>query len=479
MSRRLNGVVASMYGDLWKPPALAVAVCTATGLAWRRCLGVRRIGSNAKVDEQTAFALASGTKTMAVATIAQLCERGVITWDSRVADIDAGFDAGSADITREITLRDLACHRVGWTSSEGRHCAAAISRSDLVRRIQYQGFRHPFRGGFGYCTDGFSVLGHVVDLIAGEPWERYARTHLLAPLGMRRTYFSVGETRRSNNFATPHLLAPQGEYLAIPWCYEDGVATPAGGANSCLADLGAWLGAWLAGGHPRAPWSAEQQREMLEPQIANSGEFADLEFSCAVPQGENGITHKTYALGWYCHRYRGELVHHHTGSIRGFRSLIGLVPGRGVGVIALVNADAVFLARALFQAVLDDLQGSDPATWVDAFFDLETQHRETGRARYLTDPVLDHMPPELADFPGAYADDGRYGSTRITVGRHNTFAFEAGPLRYCLVPTDAECLRCLEPCGPLLIDQGSLRVRRDSSQSIWGFEFRQTLFKRV
>src|SRR5687767_10178757 len=55
--------------ELWQPPGLAAALCTASGFAWRFCHGERQIGSGVPIGETTAFALASATKTMAVATI--------------------------------------------------------------------------------------------------------------------------------------------------------------------------------------------------------------------------------------------------------------------------------------------------------------------------------------------------------------------------------------------------------------------------
>jgi CubicO group peptidase (beta-lactamase class C family) len=474
LSRSLNDTIERCFHQLWRPPGMALGVCDAEGLAWSLCLGERQLGAGTAIDEHTMFALASGTKTLAAASIAHLIGQHKLDWDTRVVDIDPAFDAGDARVTELLTLRDLACHRTGWTSSEGRHRAAAVTRADLVSRLRYHGFRHPFRESFAYCTDGFSALGHVVDKSTGISWERYAQSHLLAPLDMERTFFSVAEAEASNNFAQPHLQLSDGERVPVPWYYEDGVATPAGGANSCLADLSKWLGAWLANSDARTPWPTEQTVIMRTPQIADAGPFADQELSCAV---SDDLTDEAYALGWYTHRYRGERIFHHTGSIRGFRAMLALLPERGLGFIALVNADAVYLPRALFQATLDALQNADPMRWIPDFWKLEQAWHSLNAGRYFRDrhdaePIIDE------DLVGAYRDDGRFGSIQIE-SNHIGLSFRAGRLSYRIVAAGGDSYRCEEPCGALVIDQGPLHVERNRSGQVVGFRYRDALFTRI
>jgi CubicO group peptidase (beta-lactamase class C family) len=474
LSRSLNDAIERCLQQLWRPPGMAVGVCDAKGLAWSLCLGERQLGAGTAIDEHTVFALASGTKTLAAASIAHLIGQRKLDWETRVVDIDPAFDAGDARVTGLLTLRDLACHRTGWTSSEGRHRAAALTRADLVSRLRYHGFRHPFRESFAYCTDGFSVLGHVVDKCTGMSWERYAQSHLLAPLGMERTFFTVADAEASNNFAQPHLQLSEGERVPVPWYYEDGVATPAGGANSCLADLSEWLGAWLANSDMGTPWPSEQTTIMQTPQIADAGAFADQELSCAV---SDDLSDEAYALGWYTHRCRGERIFHHTGSIRGFRAMLALLPQRGLGFIALVNADAVYLPRALFQATLDALQKGDPMRWIPNFWRLEQAWHTLNagrcrRDRHETQPIID------GHLVGAYRDDGRFGSVQIE-SDPTGLTFRGGRLSYRIVSAGVDSYRCEEPCGALVVDQGPLHVERNRSGQVVGFRYRDALFTRT
>lgn len=476
VNRQLTDAIDACFHELWQPPGMAVGLCTSDGLVWSRCLGQRQLGSGPAIDEHTSFALCSATKTLAVASIAHLCGQAGLSWDTRVADLAPDFDAGNDVVTSQLTLRDLACHRTGWTSSEGRHRGAARTRADLIQRLRYHGFRHPFREAFAYCTDGFSLLGHIVDRVSGDSWERYAQTNLLEPLGMRRTHFSVVATQAADNFAQPHVRVRGSQRVAIPWRYEDGVATPAGGANSCLADVARWLRAWLANTTTRTPWPQLHTALLQTPQVADSGAFADKEFSCAIPVGADGISDEAYALGWYCHRYRGERVLHHTGSIRGFRSLIALLPERALGFIALVNSDSVFLPRALLQATLDSLQGSTPTRWTQQFLDLEHRWHESNADRYRLLPMPDSRVGDERALAGKYRDDGRYGTVAIVV-TDTGLAFEAGNLQYRLSRTDADTYTCAEACGPVWLDHGPLQFRRGADGSAAAFTFQEAMFR--
>lgn len=463
----LDFAFTSIVRQWGEPPAVVAALFDTAGPIWTRCHGEQ-------VDEHTIFALASGTKTFAAASVAQLCDSNVLTWDTRMIDIDPAFDAGDARVTNELTLRDLACHRTGWTSSEGRHRAAAMSRADLVRRLRFHGFRHPFRETFAYCTDGFSALGYAVDVTSSQTWEQRANAHLLQPLRMNRTTFTVAEAQAAGNAAQPHLRMPDGTFAQIPWTYEDGVATPAGGANSCLADIGRWLNTWLG---VDTPWSETQRLAMLTEQIDNAGPFRDEEFSRAVPLSPSGISDKAYCLGWYAHRYAGESVRHHTGSIRGFRSIIALLPERRLGFACLTNADCVYLPRALFQATLDALQDRNPLTWTTRFLERDLIARSQA-PRYSREIPDNGSRRGLAGVEGVYEDDGRFG--RVTLeSRGHCLALSAGKLHLLVASSGVDDeLRCFEPCGELYIDRGAVSIVRGShgiakQMVLLGAEFRR------
>lgn len=51
--------------------------------------------------------------------MAALAGEGGITWDSRISDLDPAFEMYDPWVTREITIRDLFCHRSGLPEHAG------------------------------------------------------------------------------------------------------------------------------------------------------------------------------------------------------------------------------------------------------------------------------------------------------------------------------------------------------------------------
>src|SRR6185295_12339849 len=81
--------------------------------------GVREAGKGEPVDADTVFLLASVSKPIASTLLALLVSLGLIDWDDRVIDHDPGFRLYDPWVTREVTLRDLLCHRSGLPAFSG------------------------------------------------------------------------------------------------------------------------------------------------------------------------------------------------------------------------------------------------------------------------------------------------------------------------------------------------------------------------
>ncbi len=399
----------------WRQPG--VAICIVDGEHdIRAAAGALRMDDAARVDDQTLFAAASISKTFAAASIAVLVDRGVLTFDDKVKNHLPDFLLSDPRATSEATIRDLLSNRIGLESSEGRHRRCATSRKDLLVRMRRQRFRHPFRKGYGYCSDGFTVIGAIVEAATRITWEQFAEEEIWSPLGMFRTNADHIRAKADRNAASPHLWDGD-SFSEIDWAYEE-AATPAGGVNTCAADLSIWLRALLGRGAVAGQRliSSEQIEHMLMPHTAEEGPFKDEDFACVLGHGPLGVKNQTYALGWYRHEYRGTSICYHTGSIDGFRSIIGFLPESDFGVAVLANADNPFLPRAIFQALLDQHLNLEGGRWLDAFL----EHQQCAHTRPHIARLDAHASKTvdsacLERHCGAYFDDTGFGESDVYV----------------------------------------------------------------
>src|SRR5260221_1256898 len=140
-SRRIDDLLraASGAGDV---PGVAAAAATDAGILYEGAFGTRDLGAGPAMTRDTVFRIASMTKAVTAVAAMQLVERGLLSLDQPVPDIDPalgapqvleGFDRSGAPrlrpAKRPITLRHLLTHTAGfsneiWDANLARYLAA-------------------------------------------------------------------------------------------------------------------------------------------------------------------------------------------------------------------------------------------------------------------------------------------------------------------------------------------------------------------
>lgn len=147
----------------------------------------------------TVFDLASLTKPIATTTaVLQLCERGALDLDERVATHLPAFAAGGK---HDVSIRHLLAHtsslpawemlylpgRPGTGAPASQPCR---SIAQAVSRICAMPVHQPPGRQVTYSDLGFIVLGHLVERLAGRSLQVYTRRFVFGPLAMRDTRFA-------------------------------------------------------------------------------------------------------------------------------------------------------------------------------------------------------------------------------------------------------------------------------------------------
>ena len=428
-----EALIKSMCAD-WGQPGLAVGVVTEGDTVETFCTGVRQIGKQGTVTADTLFAAASLTKSFAAATVGVLVDQERLGFDDRVQRYLPDFTLfADPDAAAELTIRDLLSNRHGITSSEGRHRRCATNKTDLMARMRYQPLRHRPRRGYGYASDAFTCVGAIVEAVTGERWDSFADRTLWQPLGMRRTNADHRLSRGDRDAATPHVIAGT-RAVPIPWAYEEEAATPAGGLNSTVKDLTQWIRLFLNMGMHSGQQILQEQtiQALLAPQVDEVGPFADNDLSGVVGRGPGGIERQTYALGWYQHQYHGARVCYHTGSIDGFRAILGFLPEHQTGLVVLANADNNFLPRALFQQFVDHVLQRPDQAWSDRMRRYEADIRHSPQ-HTITSPPETACSVDLERLCGRYHDHTGFGEAIVSLAR-GYLVLTAGAASFDLIP---------------------------------------------
>ena len=195
----------------WQVPGVAVVIVQGDQTLYAKGFGWRDVARRLPVTADTLMAIGSASKAFTTALMAGLVEEGKLAWDQPVQRWLPEFKLHDRVAGERLTPLDLVTHRSGLPRHDALWYNAQRSRQDLLHRLQYLEPSKDLRAAFQYNNLLFMVAGHLTERVSGQSWETHVTQRLLQPLGMRRSNFSVEQTREDADFSQPYRLAKNGE----------------------------------------------------------------------------------------------------------------------------------------------------------------------------------------------------------------------------------------------------------------------------
>ncbi|MFD6177985.1 MULTISPECIES: serine hydrolase domain-containing protein [unclassified Isoptericola] len=214
-------------------PALSAAVARGGRVAWAGSAGW------ARADAGTAFRIGSITKPMTAVAVLRLVAAGRVGLNDPVGRHLPDAPAPDA------TLAHLLTHTAGlpaeppgpWWERHGAGTWAELVESGVVP-LEEPGGRHH------YSNVGYAVLGRLLEVSHGRPWDAVLRDEVWSPLGMTNT----GRTP-SGDAAVGYAVHPDAGTVLVEPVASYGAMGPAGEVWSTPSDL-VRFGSWLVGAGP-------------------------------------------------------------------------------------------------------------------------------------------------------------------------------------------------------------------------------------
>ena len=398
--------------DTWRVPGAAVAVVRDGEVIYLKGQGVRTIEADDPVTPDTLFPIGSCTKAFTTTVMATLVDDGKIDWDDPVRRRLSYFHLDDPLADKEVTLRDLVCHRTGLAHHDLLWYRSPWPPEEIVRRAGLLPLDQPFRTRFQYQSTMFTAAGLAAASAADQSWQDLVQKRLFDPLEMKASCFTSTAAARASDRAAGHRLNRLGRPQVVDY-YPMETPDPAGSVHSTARDLARWaifqLGDGRAGGHRLV--SAANLAETHTPQMVIRVEGVERDLHPEAVQ-------LTYGMGWVLEDYRGAGVCSHAGAIDGFRVQITLLPKEKIGIVILANLHFTRMNLALSNSLVDLLLGLPPKNWNALFAEAvrkdeaaaadKAREREAGRRR---DAPPSH---DLAAYVGAY-EHPAYGTVRVTL----------------------------------------------------------------
>ena len=394
----------------WRIPGAAVGIVKDGKIVLIRGYGIKEMGQNVKVDNNTLFMIGSNTKAFTATALAMLQAEKKVSLNDRVTKYLPDFKLYDPLANSGATLRDLLCHRLGFETFQGDFAFynSNLSRQQVITTLGKIKPVYSFRTKWGYTNAAFLTAGEALAKITGKPWEQYIRETFFAPLGMTNSLAISADYAKTLNHSAAHTLI-DGRLAAIPYVQDDNLG-PAGAISSSAADMSKWMLALLDNGKvgnrqviPAAAIEATRQPQAIVGQTER-GEF------------------EIYGLGWFLEQYHDHRLVLHTGGVSGFVSSVTLVPDLKLGIVILTNSDQNDLISSLNREIVDaylklPYHGyADRSVSQTKAYNLAEQQKD----KKLRDSVALNLRTDkgLNDYTGTYYNE-IYGNVTVARGESN------------------------------------------------------------
>lgn len=333
-------------------PGSVYAVFDSDGIVFGEGFGVATsaaAGEGAPPTLDTAFRIASCTKSFTAAALLILRDRGLVSLDD---PIDSHLTVGPF-------LLDgipMDAPTVGMLLSMSGGLPTDDPWADRLEPMTAGAFDAMARDGFRlitipgtayeYSNLGFALIGRLIEKLTGRSYVEVVNAELLAPLGLSGIGYDTG-VEGTDGIATG-FVRRDGEWLAMPEP-GPGAFSPIGGLYASARGLAAWA-SWLSDGFTVSPDPSP---------VLGRPTRREMQQACrtiAIDAGESFLG-RGYGYGLVAEldAQRRRVVSH-SGGYPGFGSHMRWNPESGIGIIAFENArysPMYQLATTALELILD------------------------------------------------------------------------------------------------------------------------------
>jgi beta-lactamase class C len=354
---RAMDVIAQQLVERSHIPGMAMGIVQDGKILLMKGYGVTDARGNEPVTTDTVFRLASLSKAFASTLTALLVQDGTLSWDMRIADHLPAFKLANLQDTQNLTVRDILSQRAGLTrNTYDRDLESDVPYQLLVQKLAEAPLACAPGDCYAYQNISFSLIGDIVFAETGDFYTHLVEERIFHALGMYNSSYGRDALEASASWARPHVRGAGGWVPILPQeaCYR---IPPAAGVNTSIHDMTLWLLAQM--GH--------------RPDVLSPALLADIHAPLAetpdqlhgAPWRRARLSDARYATGWRVFKYAGHTMIFHGGAVQGYRTMIGFLPDRDIGVVVLWNSESA-APSGLMPTVMDRaLALPDRRDWTD------------------------------------------------------------------------------------------------------------------
>ncbi len=336
-------------------PGLGASLMVAGEVVWAEGYGWADIDGGIPATADTAFMLASVSKTFVATAVMQQVEQGIYELDTPVNDL-IEFTLDNPRLEDEVvTVRHLVTHTASlcdsWVWGAPGQEGALYTEGDSDTSLEEFLRGYLLEGGQWYSEDSFcstavgtryeysnvgaDLAGFLLEATSSLALDDHSDSMIFEPLGMQNTGWHLVDHDPAD-VALPYAWTG-GEFVSYgQYGYAD---YPCGQLRSSPRDMGRFLAAYAQGG-------------LLDGERILESSTVDAIFDAQIPKVDS-----SQGVFWYWGQIGGRDVVGHAGGDYGVSTNMLLDPETGIGVVVLLNTygdGSVWSAQAELERALFD-----------------------------------------------------------------------------------------------------------------------------
>lgn len=320
-----------LHMTLDKIPGISVGFLK-DDFVWVKGFGYADLENKVPAKPESAYRLASITKTITAMAVLQLVEEGIVDLDAEVQKYVPYFPQKKWP----VTVRQLLGHIGGISHYNNYDLEGHIKVHKNTREALaiFQDFPLVAEPGtrYNYSSYGYNLLGAVIEGASGKAYGDYIQTHIFEPLGMTDSRLDDPVDIIPNRVRGYRLIRGQiknSEYVDISSRFAGG------GTRSTVPDLLKYASGIL----DEKFLEGETYRQMFTPMVLKNGHYT------------------YYGMGWNVRPLNGHFRIYHGGSQAETKTFLLILPTERFAVAIASNMesfDRLFYVTRLAELVLGE-----------------------------------------------------------------------------------------------------------------------------
>jgi beta-lactamase class C len=316
-----------------KVPGAAFVIVRGDQVSAMQTYGVRGTKDKQAITPNTAFRLASVSKTFSGELAAILISQSKFGWEDPLVEYLPEFKLKKEGQAEGITIKHVLSHSSGLMPN--------AFDGYLKGRFRFNHIITKFEALEPYCAPGncygyqnvlFSFIEEVMQRSTGKAYAELMQQQIFVPLKMENASVGFNPYKQTSNKAHPHVkVSRNGPWHQVKVKKDFYKVGSAAGINASISDMSKWLVAQL--GHTPNVIPAHLLDTVREPVVRTSKALRRNNWKGILDDAH-------YGIGWRIYQYNDDILYFHSGWVEGFRAVIAYSDEKQVGMVLLANAES-------------------------------------------------------------------------------------------------------------------------------------------